>query len=577
MRAPRQRTTNPGDEGYLMVMMGLLIIPFIIFTAIAVDVSSWYSRATELQRAADAAALAGVVEMPRLGEARRVAGDALQRNGLTHGDQDVEVDAGYGAGGNSFRVCVSDTKVTQFFGAVIGAPTSLTRCATAQYNLPLEIGSPQNYFGGIRAASSKISPRQNPGYWASIEALGTDAVQGDRYMPKCYGRGVTNGTTSSQCGNGPSGTYANPEFNWDNPSSVGHYYTLKVTKDTPTLFLQAFSPRPNTAVTGDSNWNTENWEVHYRLYAPDDTPWDPTDNPPVSESTCGGNRQGAANENSGYWVLDRNTSSNFSDQWRTLCTMRDVPATAPGKPYILKIWAEGDRANASNSFALRATASEAGARVPTSNHERQPNLQLLDEEQPALAAWQHMAITVRQNASTTGGKADFFLAKVDPGYAGKTLVLELYDSAEGSESITVYRPGPSDGLAQIQQGCEYTSYKLREGVSGFASGTNGAGGLIGSGNPNEPVTVTGDCVIPTRSGGRNDSEYYNGRLLEIRMRIPTDYANTVTMCREEVRPQAPQQGDQGCWWSISYKGTGSITDATTWGARIEGDPVRLTE
>lgn len=627
------------DRGYIVVMTGLLLVPIIAFTALAVDVSSWYSRSNELQRSADAAALAGVVWMPSLYEAGNHATLALGRNGIVDGDDDITVSTGYGNMGNSFKVCLRDNSVTQYFGGFLSAPTVLERCAVAQYNLPLEIGSPQNSFGGIKSAysdpgatnsstprngdldmvptnatsssacyrlqsqsgsgsrrrytyyvykptyqgtqtfSTTMSPActwswppdvdmirsdMNPGYWASIEAPGTDAVQGDRYMPECYGRGVV--SQASDC----SG-YANPD---NNPN--GHYYTLKIHASNPYVFLQVLSASPscisNSGVlpnnTGDSCWNNNDWTVHFEVYEPDDTPWDISDNPAMGAGQCGGGA-GSLADNTGSWSIGK-SDPNFVNKWRTLCRISPPGPTALGQYYVLRVWATGSDANASNSYALRAIAATGTSVDPITGW---PANAMTSANQPALSAWEHMSIVVNQDASATGGQANFFLAKVAPGYAGKTLVIELYDSAEGSQSITVNRPAPGTGLAQIQQGCEYTSRKLVN-VSGYASGTRGAGGVIGAGNPSEPKLLTGDCIVPTRN---SSGEYYNGRLLEIRMQIPQDYANLATMCDETVRPGQPQSGDQGCWWSISYKGTGSITDATTWGARIEGDPVRLIE
>ncbi|MBV9953087.1 MAG: hypothetical protein JO291_14135, partial [Acidimicrobiia bacterium] len=42
-----------------MIMTALLLIPLLAFAGLAVDVGSWYARGQQLQRAADAAALAG--------------------------------------------------------------------------------------------------------------------------------------------------------------------------------------------------------------------------------------------------------------------------------------------------------------------------------------------------------------------------------------------------------------------------------------------------------------------------------------------------------------------------------------
>ncbi len=60
-----------------------MIIPLMAFAALAVDVGSWYARTTEMQKAADAAALAGVVWAPDYSKARTVAAKTLTDNGFT--------------------------------------------------------------------------------------------------------------------------------------------------------------------------------------------------------------------------------------------------------------------------------------------------------------------------------------------------------------------------------------------------------------------------------------------------------------------------------------------------------------
>ena len=53
-----------GERGYAMILTSLMIVPLLGFAGFAVDVGAWYSRASSLQRASDAAALAGVVLQP---------------------------------------------------------------------------------------------------------------------------------------------------------------------------------------------------------------------------------------------------------------------------------------------------------------------------------------------------------------------------------------------------------------------------------------------------------------------------------------------------------------------------------
>lgn len=147
------------DRGFLLITFGLLLIPIVIFTALSVDVSSWYSRATELQRAADAGALSGVVWMPDFGKANTQSAPILAKNGFTNGANNISITTAVGeTGPTSYKVCVTDNRVRQFFGVVFASPTKMTRCGTAQYNAPLQLGSPLNYYGGNHDSISSQTP-----------------------------------------------------------------------------------------------------------------------------------------------------------------------------------------------------------------------------------------------------------------------------------------------------------------------------------------------------------------------------------------------------------------------------------
>ena len=62
-----------GEHGYVMVMFALLLVPLLLMAGLAVDVGKWYSRSSDMRRAADAAALAGVVWLPDEVAARTAA------------------------------------------------------------------------------------------------------------------------------------------------------------------------------------------------------------------------------------------------------------------------------------------------------------------------------------------------------------------------------------------------------------------------------------------------------------------------------------------------------------------------
>lgn len=667
------------DRGFVLVMVGLLIIPIMAFAALAVDVSSWYSRATELQRAADSASLSGVIWLPRIGVAKTNADKNLSDNGFVNGVNNIAVTqeavSTDSDTGSAYKVCVSDNKVAQFFGGILGPPTKLTRCATAKFNLPLSMGSSGNSFGGISAdatgyipgtpatdpygpaptppgndygirpdnystatvsgmtgnyapfngnrygcravtsgsnrgyywnasggrtsrtssgsnlgnlvvasystggwfggttynlyaidlpacswsaeardaqpAQREIREDQDPGYWASIEAPGTDAVQGDLIAPACYGLAGTVNGSSITCANNSRGG-PNPRHPSD-ASENGYFYTIDIGASNPVVMIQVYDAAMNSgSVTNDLEWSKNSWTTHFAVYAPDGTPYDPTDNNVVA--SCGGGS--GDTENSGSWSLNRGASFG-AGTWKTLCTLTTPSVTVDHDSYILKVWSTGV-GNAANNYALRAVA----ANSTSTDTYAYPTTALAFAQQPTLSAWTRMSINVHQLANSSDRKATFFFAKITEKYAGQRVNMTLYDSAEGSDSVTINQG------SGIQMGCAYESHPLIPGKTG----TNGSGGgnLIGNGQPSQKlISSSFPCRINT-SGST-----YNGQALTITIPIPSDYT-----CDASLRP--PKVNDttfsgNGCWWSVTYQGgTGqTVTDNTTWEVSIGGNPVRL--
>ena len=144
------------DGGYILVTLGLMIIPLMAFAALAVDVGSWYARTTEMQKAADAAALAGVVWAPDYNKARTVAAKTLTDNGFTATSASSQTNGNItitmlpGGQVNSFTVTITDAKAPMFFSKVFtNNPVSLTRelpprCTTC----PIAHGEPAGLLRG---------------------------------------------------------------------------------------------------------------------------------------------------------------------------------------------------------------------------------------------------------------------------------------------------------------------------------------------------------------------------------------------------------------------------------------------
>src|SRR5690349_18516080 len=90
-RRPGARRRLRGEKGYALVLAALMLLPLLAFAGFATDVGAWYARANRMQRAADAASLAGVVWMPDLAQARTVALATAQRNGFVNGQNDITI------------------------------------------------------------------------------------------------------------------------------------------------------------------------------------------------------------------------------------------------------------------------------------------------------------------------------------------------------------------------------------------------------------------------------------------------------------------------------------------------------
>ena len=118
-------------------------------TAFAVDVGHWYVTGQQAQRAADAAALAGVPNLPgNQTTAFSTAQTFTKTNGFNNAAADtVVVTTGIDGTPTRLRVTVTKT-VDNVFGGLFGIDkTTITRTAVADYAGPVPMGSPCNEFG----------------------------------------------------------------------------------------------------------------------------------------------------------------------------------------------------------------------------------------------------------------------------------------------------------------------------------------------------------------------------------------------------------------------------------------------
>lgn len=144
MPLPRDR-----DRGQIIVLFAAILTILLGFSALVVDLSWVWVNQLRVQRAADAAALAGVVYLPGdVPSAYDAAHAESRKNGYRHGFADSVVTPAYDSTNpRQLEVTVAARIDTFFIGLFGFHELTVQRSATAEYVLPVPMGSPQNYYG----------------------------------------------------------------------------------------------------------------------------------------------------------------------------------------------------------------------------------------------------------------------------------------------------------------------------------------------------------------------------------------------------------------------------------------------
>ncbi len=513
------RRRAPGADGERGAVLPIFVASFLALVgmaAFAIDLGWAYVNGERMQRAADAAALAAVVDLPpdaAVWEATRAYGTAVSvagKNGYAPGE--VTPKQVFTRSGNlvpnRIRVDVSQ-RFDTFFFKIFGVDTiRLTRSATAEFLPPLQLGSDLPELGAFPAGvgcdpaapvPGCIDPADpstwggtNPGIWVAINGIHTAKEQGDPYTTRCL---LSNSTNSCQSANG--------EF-----EPRGNFYGVEVPGGASVLSVELFDPVfwgsnvTQQIGAGDQKWVAGGeFTTHFQLLAPDATPANPMDNTAV---LCA--RSFAPDVGAG--PFDPGSPTNFAAF--PLCTV----GTRPGL-HVVRVFVDGGVGHAANGFSIRAST---------------------DSGQPAVYGIGRMSLRTNQPSSSPR----FKLAKVPPGYAGRKLTVSLFD------------PGEAAGNAYVSFKGEITSWPCTYTVRRAAGGVSG------------PFTPSGTfggsrCWVQSASGG---GSLWNGDWLDFTFDVPNDYDCDF------------QAG--GCWWEVQYNYSApGVHDRTTWEVNVKGTPVRL--
>jgi hypothetical protein len=584
------------DRGYVAALTALLIVPLLLFTGFAVDLGSWTARASRAQAAADSAALAGVVYLPdRPDIAVAKAKETAQRNGYTDGVGGVTVTV-TPLPGNELEVEIFDPDVDQFFSSVFVEDPTITRGARSEFIRPVPMGSPETLLGqdpenGVNnqyvlniagPSTNKQNGDKRTAKWCagsfagcsppnSAHSNNTDYSQDGYYF-------TVNVDDTAVLGSDPLSIQVyDPAYVYNNDGcganqlSDAQRTTLNANHPGDPYWDQRYQSGRTIWCTGDQRLAATGGSVGssivttYIVRAPDDTPSDVTDNPAIcaiSFDPWGDPGQGSnpwpAGMGNLFDLLNSNTARGrenvvFRDHYRKWFPICTIPAGSVQEgEYVVQVRTNADLSDPSYSTTADL-ASGAGSLenaadpLPnTGGHNRHMIRAGLAADltgAPAsvrtgisLSALGHLPIYMNQ-IPPGGAQAEFYLARILPETAGKTLQLTFWDMADISGgSATFQLVSPPDATVPLDD-CTFT----RDGAAPPG------------------VTITG-CTI----AGITTSNY-NGRNVIVKIPIPGGYD-----CAS---------GDPlGCWTKVrvSVVGAGATpSDTTTWSATMTGDPVRL--
>ncbi len=555
------------ERGQVLVIFVASMVMFVGLLAVVADVSWFWVNSLRVQRAADAAALAGVVWLPGdPGTGRTRARAEAQKNGYTHATGSVVVTADPDSQ-NTRRMNVTvSAPVPTFFMRYFGI-TQLTavRDSKAEYVLPVPMGSPQNYYGVYelcRVSGSSLACSAQPGpvsgtlasqnFFGAIEGQGSNRSTGDAYAPNYNG----NPTINAQYD--PNGYYYKVEV----PSAGATVWVFD-----PTFCATTSGPGGGHLGTGD-HWLGAATPVstYYRLWNTSGTDYTTADD--VRADVVGDDNLFAAESQ-----VDKSTAysqaaaiggqnNDFSDGGEpTLASTQDCAAGAlpastatMGRHWHNRWWPLASNVAAGvYRIQVMTTDPANGTANRNQNFENMFSLAVTGGGSGQRVYGHGRMITY---ANIVGGSQTFYLAQIDAIHAGKQMVIDLFDPGDVGQKAWLELLSPDGDTYQLQT-FDYTADNGRSGTNTTCIQTFGGGG------PSPPA----GCSQNATSGG----QFYGNSWLTITFRLPINYG---TFSQGGGPPLTPTGETEAGWWKVRYT-VNNANDTTTWGVTLRGNPVHL--
>src|SRR5688572_14131997 len=516
------------DKGQTFVIAALLMTVLLGFAGLAVDVA-WYGlNLMRMQRAADAAALAGVVYLPgNPSGANSAALAEATKNGYTSGGG-VSVLSQPDPINNRMLDVTVQAPVQTYFARMLGTSVIQgSRRARAEFVLPVPMGSPQDYYGIANLCRNSDAPTSCPtvssatgigtlerqGFWGSVLTKGSSRGNGDAYSTF-----YNPAPTTLNAGFDPNGYSYIAEFPAGTSGGAVWIYD-PIFCATGRRTTSPFQ-RLGTADVWYSIAATRTVTTQFKLWGMNGTPYATTDDLLIASDgglftnmdyvdkgpDYGGDRNYIFGYN-GSLSTDCATHPHHNNWWRLASGLGE------GQYRLQVVTSSGSTGQqAANNFGIQLTASAGtGARI---------------YGQTRMCAYVNVG----------SSPALLYLAQVDAVHAGKTLEIKLFDPGDITNTTLRIKQPTASGYVDA-------SFKF--------TATGSSGGAPTSGGP--------QTSLQTSSGLTN---FYNNQWVTISVPLPASYS----------APTPPGETQPG-WWKIEYSVGTAGQDVTTWEVTIRGNPV----
>lgn len=516
------------ERGFAMVLIAISMVAIAAVAGFAVDLGAWYLKASKLQRASDAASLAGAAALPDTDKAIAEAKNVFAKNGLYDGVDGVSLTVE--ATPLFFTATAKDATVDRYFTKSFLGNFSMERSSrSAPPARSPQLGSPFNVLG---TGDLNVPGIEQQGFWLAINNVCSPKEDGDFFSAKFDANkgpfktnkdSENNFVPASNARHRCPGGVPNPDY-----SPAGYSYYIDV-PPSPTsngtvkvkIYDATYNDDPapdgypdfTVTLPSDSDW--PNAPIAYDLFDTMGTPDNESDD------------QSLLPHPFAVWHFD--TTGGTMGKWWELTT---IPHNriASGGQFRLQVIPFPDLQNGEtrgmNSFAIGAFPSWKPANSGCDSRN--------DTTCPRVYG-QHAVSIFNNLKGSAGSKNSFYFAEIGPEYTESTFDLMLWDPGEGVQKIEVLAP---DGTPLA---FDWTATPTAAGYAGVGTTHIDTGG-------------TGPLAQPNLS---NDFKF-NDRLLKLRLTLPSNYSQMVNNAG----------GDK--WLRIRYTIGTASRDRTTWGLALSG-------